>query len=496
MLARAQHLALPSGASAPAAFAAPSNSDFAQAAHQSRTARRAFAAPHAVAAEATATWGQPPAPHPVPPASLGEARSLRDHLTGLLAHERTAAADFLVALADFDRKRGWEALGHASLFAFLTRELHLSGAAAYARLSAARLLPRFPEVESALQDGRLCVTSTGELAKVLTRENLAEVLPKFFGLSSREAKAEVAALSPRELPRSPALVTRLAVLSLPAPEAPFCVVRAPEQHNRVVAMPAEETAIDPAAAAMMDASLPVASPGTPDHDDRAGGATAQGVGPGTSAGDDGALGPALAGLAPSGGAGLASSRSQVPLQATVEPLTADHRRLHLTVRTAFLDKLRAARRGLAHANPGASLEAVLEAALDLLLEKQARRRGEAQRPRRAGGERDSSSPSSSCGEATPGAGRHIPASVRREVWARDGHRCQFPLDSGGTCGSTHLLELDHLVPVALGGAGTPANLRVTCRAHNLAAAREVLGEARMADRGRTGRRRPPQGHEQ
>ena len=59
----------------------------------------------------------------------------------------------------------------------------------------------------------------------------------------------------------------------------------------------------------------------------------------------------------------------------VEPLTADLRRLHVTVSRQFLKKLGAAREGLSHAIPGATTEQVLEAALDLLIEKQARARG-------------------------------------------------------------------------------------------------------------------------
>jgi len=56
----------------------------------------------------------------VPPATLAEARQHRDALASLLGCEREAAADFLLALAGFDRRRGWERLGHASLFPFLT----------------------------------------------------------------------------------------------------------------------------------------------------------------------------------------------------------------------------------------------------------------------------------------------------------------------------------------------------------------------------------------
>ena len=37
---------------------------------------------------------------------LLEARQLRDSLANLLRAERTAAAEFLLALADFDRRRG------------------------------------------------------------------------------------------------------------------------------------------------------------------------------------------------------------------------------------------------------------------------------------------------------------------------------------------------------------------------------------------------------
>ncbi len=40
-------------------------------------------------------------------------------------------ADFLVALADFDRRRAWVELGHNGLFMFLHRELGLSKSAVH-----------------------------------------------------------------------------------------------------------------------------------------------------------------------------------------------------------------------------------------------------------------------------------------------------------------------------------------------------------------------------
>src|SRR6266567_592003 len=119
-------------------------------------------------------------------------------LARLLRQEQGALADFLLALADFDRQRLWLELGHSSLFYFLHRELGLSKGAAHYRKVAAELVQRFPEVVEPLRDGRLCISSIVALAKVLTKENRHEVLPRFFHCSKREAQAEAAAILPAE----------------------------------------------------------------------------------------------------------------------------------------------------------------------------------------------------------------------------------------------------------------------------------------------------------
>jgi hypothetical protein len=64
----------------------------------------------------------------------------------------------------------------------------------------------------------------------------------------------------------------------------------------------------------------------------------------------------------------------------VEPLTADLRRLHVTVSRRFIQNLDAARDALSHSHPGADVETILEAGLDLLLERAAKREP-APRPR-------------------------------------------------------------------------------------------------------------------
>jgi hypothetical protein len=142
---------------------------------------------------------------------MNTARDFTHRLQDLLRRERLALADFLVALAEFDEARLWVELGHTSLFYFLHRELGLSKGAAHYRKTAAELVQGFPEIVEPLRDGRLCLTTVVEVANVLTPENRAEVLPRFFGLSKREAQEVAAELRPCEapprsgltLPRSP-----------------------------------------------------------------------------------------------------------------------------------------------------------------------------------------------------------------------------------------------------------------------------------------------------
>ena len=74
--------------------------------------------------------------------------------------------------------------------------------------------------------------------------------------------------------------------------------------------------------------------------------------------------------------------------------------------------------------------------------------------------------------ATPAAkprasGRAIPAAVKRQVWQRDSGRCSYvDRETGRRCNSRHLIEIDHILPYALGGGADPGNLRLRCAAHH------------------------------
>lgn len=289
-------------------------------------------------------------------------------------------ADFLVALAEFDRRRSWLELGYSSLFYFLHRDLGLSKGAAHYRKTAAELVQKFPEIVGPLRDGRLCITSIVHVAKVLTPENRREMLPRFFQRSRREAMAIAAAIQPAQAAPHRDVVT--AARAVPAP-------------TQRVARP------EPRPSVQRDSA---------------------------------------------------------------EPLTEALSRLHITVSRRFLQKLDAARAALSHARPGASVENILEEGLDLLLQRHAKRMGLVEKPRKE-------SPAANSDRPT--------AHVKREVWIRDRGRCQWPLESGGICGSAFRVEFDHSVPRALGGASTTENLRLLCRVHNDLAARRAFGDLWM-----------------
>jgi 5-methylcytosine-specific restriction endonuclease McrA len=365
---------------------------------------------------------------------MHDAHDLSTKLAALLGNEQRAMADFLVALADFDARKAWRELGHASLFAYLRRDLHLSAGAAQYRKTAAELIQAFPEVEVALRGGKLCLSSVVEVAKVLTPENADAVLPRFFGLSRREA--EVVAVSIRPVaaaPRRDVVTVRQLASPKLGHEQLFVAPSGcdePRPRNANPLRPAEAVA-RLLATADARTSEP---PRIPKH-----------------------VSPA--------------SEPFLPQPDTTQPLDASTARLHVTVSRRFLAKLDAARAALSHAKPGARVEDVLETALDLLLEKKnATRHAQVKKPRAV-----PPVPSSAAARADAA----VPAHVKREVWKRSGGRCEFRLASGEACGSTTMLEYDHVVPRALGGPSTIDNLRVCCRSHNDLAARQVFGDAWM-----------------
>lgn len=76
--------------------------------------------------------------------------------------------------------------------------------------------------------------------------------------------------------------------------------------------------------------------------------------------------------------------------------------------------------------------------------------------------------------SAPSAGtpatKNIPAAIKRRIIKSN--RCE-------NCGSHYALEIDHKLPLSLGGSHHPKNLRLLCRSCNQRAAIQILGVEKM-----------------
>jgi 5-methylcytosine-specific restriction endonuclease McrA len=124
-------------------------------------------------------------------------------------------------------------------------------------------------------------------------------------------------------------------------------------------------------------------------------------------------------------------------------------------------KLRAAQDLLRQSVPTGDVAEVFDRALTVLVHTLQRDKlAQVERPRRA--------------RNAALSGRHVPASVKRAVVARDEGRCAF-VGPRGRCGSKGKLEFHHVTPFADGGQPTLDNIQLRCRVHNTYEAEREFG---------------------
>jgi 5-methylcytosine-specific restriction endonuclease McrA len=342
----------------------------------------------------------------------------------LAAHERAATADLIAALAEVDARRLYLGLGYSSMFAFCTARLRLSESAAYARIEAARVAVRLPLVFELLRDGSINLTTVSLLAPHLTEENHEAVLRAAIHRSKRDVEIQRAALRP-------------------APPVPVIVRKLPQP--RALTMQAEHMPIWPVADPPR--AMPPAHPPQP------------------------------------------VPAAHAPRPTTVAPLSPERYKLQVTISRETHDKLRRAQNLLRHSVPDGDVADILDRALTLLVEKLEKRKCGSGAVSSQSGPLSSPSGATRTAMKTPretpreppripmetprkprrlprgDRSRHVPASVRREVWARDGGQCAF-VGTDGRCPARAWLEFHHVVPYADGGAANASNLQLRCRAHN------------------------------
>ena len=147
--------------------------------------------------------------------------------------------------------------------------------------------------------------------------------------------------------------------------------------------------------------------------------------------------------------------------AVVAPLAPERYKVQFTVTRETYDKLRRAQDLLRHTIPNGDPAAIFDRALTLLLKAVERTKlAAATSPRERTTRRTGT--------------RLVPATVKREVWARDAGQCAF-VGTNGRCAERGFLEFHHVVPFAAGGPSTTENIQLRCRAHNMFEAEFFFG---------------------
>jgi hypothetical protein len=129
-------------------------------------------------------------------------------------------------------------------------------------------------------------------------------------------------------------------------------------------------------------------------------------------------------------------------------------------------KLEKAQELMGHRVDAGDFVAVIDRALDLLIEDVMKERFGVGRKSRG---------AAANAEQRKVVTRHVPAAISREVYVRDGGQCTFVSEDGRRCEERCGLELEHIEGFARTGRHTVEGLTLHCRTHNQLAADRLYG---------------------
>ncbi len=177
--------------------------------------------------------------------------------------------------------------------------------------------------------------------------------------------------------------------------------------------------------------------------------------------------------APSAAGSSASPLPSAPAPAryerrTPEPLGQRRFKIQFTASQELRDKLREAQSLLRRQVPDGDLAEIFDRALTLLVEDVKRKKFA-----------QTSRPAKRRQTSGDGPSRHIPAEIKRAVYARDGGSCAFVGRSGRRCGVRDRLEFHHLDPWARSGSHSVKGIELRCQQHNFYEAERDFGKDYM-----------------
>ena len=336
-------------------------------------------------------------------------------LAEVLKQSRRVESVLVAHIAEVDARRLFVSQASSSMHKYCTDVLHLSGAEAFLRITAARASRRHPALLKMLDDGRLHLSGLAMLAPHLTNSNCEDLLARATHKTKGEIQKLVAEIAPK-----PDVAP--SIRKLPA----LC-----ERQKKNGQKPPKREGSE---RANEDAT-----------------SSAQGASSGKS--------PSPNETSPK------PERQTQDKPPVVEPLAPSRYKIQFTANEEFHDKIER----LAALMPGADLVSMMEMAVTEKLERlEAKRLGKVKNPRKSVEEADTS----------PGV-RGISAPVKRFVWERDGAQCTFERADGRRCPERRGLEFHHDDPYGFGGDRSAKNVRLLCRTHNRYMAEKDYGKEKM-----------------
>ena len=427
-------------------------------------------------------------------------RELLRQTSTLVRHERHLQGAIIDHLAEIEFRRLYLQRGCSSLFDYAVRELGYSDAAAGRRIGAVRLCADQPDARERLRDGSLTLSAAAELQWAFDRQRRRGSIAGTASIAPADSERACGAVgsAPAEAARADDPVADAATPSHSEPAQPLVLDAAGRQKlvEDAAGMSARQVRrmladLDPELATPADRVRPlgdgryelkaVIDAGCQQGLEQLRGLLSH-VDPRMTIGQlvGRIVQEALDRHAPSRptrrartGSGAAQGESQ-PAPASKEPAAPEPCHAVTAQDAAVPDDPTPTSERTAQPTPSAEPSPNRQAATD-------RRIAAGRTP---------------TGTLTPTAKprtsrRAIPAAVRRQVWQRDGGRCTYrDRQTGRHCNSRHLIEIDHILPYALGGGADLENLRLLCAVHH---------RHRHAPRGRTvpsggSAPRPPRSH--
>jgi hypothetical protein len=398
----------------------------------------------------------------------------------LVGRSNHLLAELLAHLAEVETRGIHRTRACSSLYTYCIYELRFSEDEAFRRVAAARLVKRFPALLDAVASGELHLTGLLLLGPHLTEGNLVEVLARARHRTKREIAQLVRVLDP--LAAVPARIEPLG--PAPArgiPSAPtwaafgqtLCAVRelTPGDRPRDWTNGANDDGTDAPGLSVFNAAAR---------------ATDEAM---TASDVDGRVGSRVftdeAGTRGDGRAIVEENRAEPSSE-----LAPQRYAVQFTATEEYVRLVEEAQALLSHAAPAATLAEIQLRALRAFVAALRKQKYAAAEAEPLVGASDSGShiepeprrPPNAEREPPRRRGRHIPAAVRRAVFAREEGRCSYADTDGRRCPERHRLEFHHLKPFAQGGEHLPSNVTLRCHAHNALAAEADFGRGFIEDK--------------